>query len=338
MRAYCTYFDQAYVDRGLTLIASIRRHDPDASLHVLTLGPGTRSQVEAFDPALHIWSLEDLEARDPQLARARPGTPWREFLSMLRPSFLLEVLGSCPPDLRLTYMDADMWQLAPPGASLDQLAEAAVLLTPHDLPEDLAHLRAYGAFNAGWVAARNDADGRAVLEDWRRRCLEGCPLDIDRGRAGNQTHLDPLFEAGLSVAATRYPGVNVGPWNLRTRDLERHPGGAWTAAGRRLVSVHLHGLVPGGAGRYYPQLWRYGVRLADSPVRHLYRAYVERLSEVRRWLSARGWRPPVGAPDLPARDPSAGALGRARFAARSAWRLARTHLRRDLLVVGGLGH
>lgn len=333
MGAYCTYFDRAFVDRGLTLVASIRRHDPEARVHVLAMGRETRQQVLAFDPAAHLHDLDSLEACDPDLVEARSGTSWREYIDILRPSFLLAVLDALPPGESLTYMDADLLQLAPPGASLDGLAQAPVLLTPHDYPPHLAHLHPFGTFNSGWVAVRNDDAGRGVLEEWRRRCLQGCGFDAARGHAGNQTHLDPMLAEGFPLAATGYPGVNLGPWSHRVAALRPHPGGAWTLEGRPLVSFHFSGLVPGGAGRYYPQVRRFGIDLARSPLRGLYRQYVEQLAEARRRLAAHGWEPPVAAPGYPSRVLVRGPLDRARRALRAGWRLARTHLRRDVLVV-----
>ena len=109
-----------------------------------------------------------------------------------------------------------MFFFARPGpifAAMDA-ASASVLVTAHRFPEWLRHYKQHGKFNVGILSFRNDAAGRACLDDWRTRCLAWCYDRLEDGKYADQKYLDEWpARLGAALLVLDRPGVNLAPWN-----------------------------------------------------------------------------------------------------------------------------
>ena len=215
-RHYCTYFDRRYAAQGLALWLSLRRHDPAAVLWVLALDAATADAIRALgEESLRAVPLAELEAADRELAAARENRSWVEYVFTLSPCWPRYLLaGGAKIEMEaITYCDADLAFFASPAALWGELGAGSVLIAEHRFPPYLRHLETRGRFNVGVLCFRNDARGRAVLEDWRARCIAWCHDRVEPGRYADQKYLDAWPETFAGVVVSRRAGVNLAPWN-----------------------------------------------------------------------------------------------------------------------------
>ncbi len=217
MNHTCTYFDRGFLIQGLALWRSLAAHDPDAVLWVLALDEFTAEfLLELGDPRLRVVPLAQLEAADADLAAVRSKRTRVEYYFTLSPCWPIWLLTTHPEIERVTYLDADLFFFGSPApifAAMDA-ARASVLITRHRFPSWLRHYERHGKFNVGVLAFRNDAIGRACLDDWRARCLEWCFDRVEGDRYADQKYLDAWpRRVGGALLVLEHAGVNAAPWN-----------------------------------------------------------------------------------------------------------------------------
>jgi len=302
MNHYCTYFDRGFLIQGLALWRSLARHDPDATLWVLALDDFTAEILEGFgEPRLKSVRLAELESHDPDLAAAKANRTRVEYYFTLSPCFPRWLLAAHPELPRITYLDADMAFFAPPAPIFSAMDEAgaSVLVTAHRFPSWLRHYERHGRFNVGILAFRNDAPGRACLDDWRAKCLAWCHDRLEEGRYADQKYLDDwpgLLGGALLELAD--PGVNAAPWNWAGQRWARK-GNDLSAGGRPLVLFHFARFRPIVGDRWFQsgQL-AYGV-MPGWLRRSIYGPYWRGLAAARDELALR--RPGLDFARSPAR-------------------------------------
>ncbi len=217
MNHCCTYFDRGFLIQGLALWRSLAAHDPEAVLWVLALDDFTAEFLrELGEPRLRVVPLARLETDDAELAAARANRTRVEYYFTLSPCWPIWLLTTQPEVERVTYLDADLFFFASPApifAAMD-VAHASVLITAHRFPAWLRHYERHGKFNVGVLSFRNDAVGRACLDDWRARCLEWCHDRIEGERYADQKYLDAWpRRVGRALLVLEHAGVNAAPWN-----------------------------------------------------------------------------------------------------------------------------
>ncbi|HVU32605.1 MAG TPA: hypothetical protein VHE61_04175 [Opitutaceae bacterium] len=271
---YCTLFDRRYAPQGLALWLSLHREDPDAVLWVLCLDEATAAALGSLrEPNLRPVPLADLESFDPELAAARSTRSPVEYVFTVSASWPL-FLFAREPDLRLlTWLDADTAFFSSPEPLWAELGAGSVLIVGHRFPAFLRELEVRGVFNVGVLCFRNDAAGRAVLQDWRRRCLEWCHDRVEPGRYADQKYLDAWPAAFPGVVVSANPGVNLAPWNWLNHTYAFSSPGL-QVDGRPLIVFHFARFRLLGARRVDSGQVEYGV----MPFR------------LRSWIYGRYWR------------------------------------------------
>lgn len=217
MNHYCTYFDRGFLIQGTALWRSLAAHDPEAVLWVLALDDFTAEfWRELGDPRLRVVPLTQLEAADADLASVRAKRTRVEYYFTLSPCWPIWLLTTHPEIERVTYLDADLFFFASPAPILAAMdaARASVLITRHRFPSWLRHYERHGKFNVGVLVFRNDAIGRACLDDWRARCLDWCFDRVEGDRYADQKYLDAWpHRVGAALLVLEQAGVNAAPWN-----------------------------------------------------------------------------------------------------------------------------
>jgi len=203
--------------QGFALFQSLRTHDPAATLWVLALDEGTADVLNRVgEPTLRVVSLADFEQGDAELAAAKTNRSAVEYIFTLSPCWPAWLLEHHSDIERLTYLDADLFFFASPTplfAAMDA-SGASVMITAHRFPPALRHYERHGKFNVGVLVFRNDAAGRACLDDWRMKCLSWCRDRVEDGKYADQGYLDAWPERmGPALLVASDPGVNLAPWN-----------------------------------------------------------------------------------------------------------------------------
>jgi hypothetical protein len=246
MRNYCTYFDCNYLARGLALVASLERHDPDFRLFVVCLDEITRTLLRRIGhPNLVLVPLHELEQGDAGLREARRNRSRVEYFWTLTPTIILRLLDRVPVGSCLVYLDADLWFFSSPGPILDELDGHSILIHEHRFTPALAFNEPInGRFNVGLLGFRNDARARVVLDWWRERCIEWCYDRVEDGKMGDQKYLDSWPERFPGVRVLQHPGGGVAPWNHEHVVLDESAGGVLRVQGEPLIFYHFHAIMP----------------------------------------------------------------------------------------------
>src|SRR5581483_10359173 len=166
MYHFCTYFDKNFLIKGLTLYSSLRKHTPGSfKLWVLCLDNSTYDILRQLDlKDLHPISMQDFEAGDTELLKAKTNRTRVEYFFTCTPSLPLFVLRQNPSIGTITYLDADLFFFSSIDSIFHAFEDYSILIIPHRYPEALKRLEEYGIFNVGLLSFRNDSAGTECLE------------------------------------------------------------------------------------------------------------------------------------------------------------------------------
>ena len=281
-RVYCTYFDHNYLPRGLALYRSLQQHSPGARLWVLCLSEECHRILVALDlPDIVPVRLEDLEAADPELAATRAGRSIVEYYFTCSPAWMLHVLARETDAEWVTYLDGDLYFFASPEAVYGELKDAAVAIIPHRYALNLEKRRSFGTYNVGWVGARNDPDGIAVIKWWREKCIEWCHDYVDGDRYADQGYLDSFSRLSARVKSVENAGANLAPWNIANYRVDFRAGQVMVDK-TPLVFFHFQGLRKGLGWFIFSSHRIFGAPFSETIRNHVYRPYVEELLAVEK--------------------------------------------------------
>lgn len=273
-----------YLPKARILAGLVKRHSPEARFCVWVAAferPAWAGRVPEFDEVV---TLRDLPLESVE------GWVFRHSLVELCTAvkgFALEDLLARPECTAVFYFDPDIMVFTALEELAAEFERGSVLLTPHlteperSLEAVLDNERAalqHGIYNLGFLAVRNDAEGRRFAAWWSARLSELCYDDIPRGLFTDQRWVDlaPAFFA--SVAIVRDPGWNVATWNLTHRQIEGSLGQGFTVNGvAPLRFFHFSGL---DSGAQLAMLRKYGAAMpALFELRKWYLAESERLDK-----------------------------------------------------------
>jgi hypothetical protein len=250
MRAYCTLFDRHYLVKGLALYRSLEAHAERFHLTVFAFDDQTETLLNQLRlPHLSVVALRDLEAHDQALARVKPSRDPGEYCWTATPSLPRYLFDTHPGLSEVTYLDADLMFFSDPEPLFHEMGGASVLITPHRFPRAYKHHASMGIYNVQFVTFRRTADGLAVLDWWRERCLEWCYRTPEAGRFGDQQYLDEWPRRFTGVHVLEHPGGGLAPWNALGHEVHVTPNGI-TVDGVPLVFFHYHGLRLRRSGRH----------------------------------------------------------------------------------------
>ena len=150
------------------MVSSLRRHDPTALLMALCLDQDSEAVLRRLAlPGLTPVPLKELEAYDPDLARAKTERDRLEYYFTLSPAINLFALDAEPTGDGVTYLDADLFFFGNPQPLFDEMGDQSVTIIEHGLPARRAGLAAmFGVYNVGWLSFRNDPRARVCLRWW----------------------------------------------------------------------------------------------------------------------------------------------------------------------------
>jgi hypothetical protein len=253
MSVHCfTSFTFSYLSKARVLARSVKRHCPDWRLWAVIpdaepKGFAFRLEEEPFDAVIWAGDLPECGAGSwvfqhdvVELCTAVKGPALRRLLS--------------EPDAdKIVYLDPDIAVFSSLSRIVDLLDEHSILLTPHQISPDHGERAvidneicslATGAYNLGFLAIRNNADGRAMAEWWAQRLMRFCHDDRPRGLFVDQKWCDlaPCLFDGVKIL--RDPGCNVASWNLSRRKVAIGRDGSITVNGAPLRFFHFTKLGP----------------------------------------------------------------------------------------------
>jgi hypothetical protein len=275
---YCTYFDHNYLSRGLALYHSLQRHAPGSRLWVLCLSEACHQTLVALNlPDLVPVRLADFEAADPEVAATRTHRSTVEYYFTCTPAWTLFVVAREANAGWVTYLDGDLFFFASPEIIYGELGDAAAAIIPHRYTAKLARLRKFGTYNVGWVGARNDPDGIAIMQWWRKKCIEWCHDYVDGNRFADQGYLDSFPRLFARVKIISNIGANLAPWNIGNYRIDFRGNQVLIDAVNPLVFFHFQGLRKGMRWFIFNSHRNYRAPFSSEVRYHIYKPYVDEL-------------------------------------------------------------
>jgi hypothetical protein len=280
-RHYCTYFDHRYLPRGLAMIRSLRRFEPDAVIWVLCLSEFAEQALTSLaEPNVRSIGLAAFVSDDPALQAARANRSLLEFYFTCTPSIVRYVLERTAPEDVVTYVDGDLYFFSSPEPLYDELGEGSVSIISHRFSDAQRAMENVGIYNVGWLSFRNDVRGRAVANWWRDRCNEWCYDVFEEDRFLDQKYLDRFPRLFEGVVVLENPGANLAPWNTGTHDLTLCDD-ALHVDNAPLIFFHFHALKSLGRSIYFAPHDALYARLTPLVRDRIYRPYLAELSTAR---------------------------------------------------------
>lgn len=236
----------SYLDRARVLAETIRKHHPDWTIWLLLSDEppeGFRFDVrdEQFDYAVYVSEL-GIDNWKQWIF----GHDVVELCTAVKGPMLCRLLDEGAD--AVIYLDPDTALFAPLDDVVERLDSSSVVLTPHLIEREstLTGVRdneigslKHGVYNLGFVAVRNDKNGKEFAEWWRDRLLMFCHDDVPNGLFTDQRWCDLVPALFDSVNVLRNPGYNVASWNLATRPIGLHRDGSITAGPVPLRFFHF---------------------------------------------------------------------------------------------------
>jgi hypothetical protein len=253
-RTVCfTSFSLGYLARARVLARTLKQFQPDWEVWALVADtpPPELDRDEAFAPF------------DQFCYAAALGIPrfraWMfkhdvvEACTAVKAQMLLQLLRLGTD--RVIYLDPDIGLFQPLAGIERRLDTASIVLTPHQLEansvasaitdNELASLK-YGIYNLGFLAVRNDDNGRDFARWWADTTYRACYDAVDSGIFTDQKYCDLVPSLFDGVQIERDPGCNVASWNLSRRRLSFAADGTLLANETPLKFYHFTKI--GGVG------------------------------------------------------------------------------------------
>ena len=241
-----TSFTYSYLSRALILVQTLRAAHPDWAIWaVVTDKPppdvDMSISLAAFDRIIDAASLAFQDFR-----------PWIfkhnvvEACTAVKARMLLHL---CDQGFeKIVYLDPDIAVFHPLADIEARLDSCSIILTPHQVEpnetdgaitdNEMTSLK-YGIYNLGFLAVRNDGQGRAFGRWWDNMLYKACYEQIESGIFTDQKYCDMVPALFDRVFIERDPGCNVASWNISRRKIHISDSGDVLVNGSPLKFYHF---------------------------------------------------------------------------------------------------
>ena len=277
---YFTSIASNYLPKARILARSLRKYDPDAIIHVVLCDVPPADFDLNQEPFDHLHLVRDLAI--PNLMGWLFQHDLVEMCTAVKGPALCKIFEEYDAE-QVFYFDPDIVVFHSLDGLKEQLAQASVVLTPHQVaPEtqdeavqhnELTSLK-YGVYNLGFLGVRRTDGGLSFARWWRDRLLSYCFADIPNGLFTDQRWCDLAPALFDDVRILRDKPYNIATWNLTHREVTLSAEGTLTVDGKPLVFFHFSGFDSGGQ---FTMLKKYAP--VDSPLFALHDWYVREMDK-----------------------------------------------------------
>lgn len=246
---YCTYFDSNYLPRGIAMIRSLKRQDPEACVHVLCLDQSTYDVLANSDENVSLIHIDELLAADTAFSEARSNRTQIEWYFTATSCLVNYIVHKFPHIQNLFYLDSDLYFFSDVQPLLKEGQKGSAQVIEHRFSSTLEHLLVYGRFNVGWIGFSTSQEGLELIKDYRDSCIEWCYDRLEDERYGDQKYLDKWPEKFPNCIVSQYKGANVATWNIAERSLSMK-NGEYYIDDDQLIFYHFQGVARMKSGNY----------------------------------------------------------------------------------------
>jgi hypothetical protein len=287
---FCTYFDQNYIDRGITMIKSLHRFNPELLINVLCLDIPTFNCLSDLNlDNVKLIELKEIELKYSDLNTAKKTRSLIEYYFTLTPLLIGYVNeNSTLASKWVIYIDADIFFFESVMSFHEEYCESEVVIIPHNFNyKIIERFSKYGTFNVGYVGfyfAKNKSN--ICHSFWQESCLSWCFDKVEGERYADQGYLSRFNEFSSEVYVSDNLGTNVAPWNCLDLSFKSTNDGLYINDTKKLVFFHFHSLKKIG-NYYFPAHYIYKTKLKNDVSTLVYKPYIYELEEIGKYIHDR---------------------------------------------------
>jgi hypothetical protein len=287
---FCTYFDQNYLDRGLVMIKSLHRFDPELVINVLCLDiPTFKCLSELNFHNVNLIDLKEIELNNPDLHTAKNTRSLIEYYFTLTPILIGYVNEkSFLSDKWIIYIDADIFFFDSVMRFHEEYYESEVVIIPHNFNHKIIkRFSKYGKYNVGYVGFYFKQNKTNICHSfWQESCLSWCFDKVEGERYADQGYLSRFNEFSSEVYVSDNLGANVAPWNCLDLSFDSANDGLYVNATKKLIFFHFHSLKK-IKNYYFPAHYIYKTKLKNDISTLVYKPYIYELEEIGKYINDR---------------------------------------------------
>ncbi|MDA9882924.1 hypothetical protein N9D33_01015 [Flavobacteriaceae bacterium] len=276
---YCTLFDSNYIAFGMNLIESLKEHDENGIIYVITLDMNAHDELIRlnFNNVVLI-DVSDIEKAYPQLKIIKPKRSKAEYFFTLSPAVCKYIMELFTDIKRLTYLDSDLYFFSSPSPLFEEISDSSIAIIEHRFSFLTRSNIKYGRFNVGWISFSRDDQGLECLNKWYHDCVEWCFQKVEPKRYADQKYLDiwPLNYRNLKII--KHKGANLAPWNIANYKIKKINNQVYVDEDK-LIFFHFANIKQIGVLTFKTNLSRVLVRTSGIIKEDIYIPYLKSLSE-----------------------------------------------------------
>lgn len=283
---FCTLFNSRYLTRGLAMYRSLENCITDFHLYIFAFDDDCFLILKELSlPKATIVPLaqfEDDELLAVKSTRTAVEYCWTCTPSIIRYAIQTYGLKSC------TYLDADLLFFGSPQVLFEEMGEKSVLITPHYYTAKYDQSETSGIYCVQFVCIKNTRGGMAVLEWWRKACLEWCYCRMEDGKFGDQKYLDDWTTRFDCVHVAGHRGAGVAPWNVQQYKFENRGSSVWAENKSNsfafpVIFYHYHAFRIAESNGFIP-LPEDSYELCENALTFMYAPYMRALVKANKQL------------------------------------------------------
>jgi hypothetical protein len=212
-----------YIGLAIILEKSFKEHNPDSDFLIFVVDE-FEEKPDSLPSNVYI-SREVLKIDDALWVEMSFKYDITEFCTSIKPK-CFEFLMDNTRYENFIYLDPDIYIYNSFAPVFKQLETHSIVLTPHVLNFNYAHvsvddLLQAGVFNLGFIAVRKDEIAKQMLSWWGNQLKNKCFDEYREGLFTDQKwiNLIPVFFNREDICISRHKGLNVAPWNFHEREI-----------------------------------------------------------------------------------------------------------------------
>ncbi|MCG2613427.1 hypothetical protein LZZ85_04010 [Terrimonas sp. NA20] len=243
MQHYCTLFNSIYLSRGLAMYRSLEKHAKDFHLYIFAFDDDCYHLLQEMRLE-HATIIPLREFENEELLAVKPGRTAGEYCWTCTSATIWYCLHTYSLD-HCTYIDADLLFFSEPKVLLDEMGDKSVLITEHRYSAEHDQSALSGIYCVQFITFRNNREGLAALDWWRKECIKWCFRRFEDGKFGDQKYLDDWTTRFQGVHVLQHYGGGVAPWNNMEYEYGKSGNDvsvSYKNAAYPLVFYHFHDL------------------------------------------------------------------------------------------------
>ncbi len=279
---FITYFTKEFLVQGTVAIESFIKFHYDSLGFIICLDKTSVDYLrrKKYDKKIKIYELKELPSIHRMFKKFLLTRTFAESIISIKPILINEFIKQIPADDSIVYFDADMFFFDSLSRVKSVIDNSELVLSEHLFPKSMEGSQIYGIYNGGFVIFKNSKKSIAVLQIWKKLCIEWCELSLYQNKFADQKYLEQfIFLDGVKVI--RDPGINNGQYYFReNRKIRFYKSkNLFFLDNFALICFHFHGIaihknfISTGFNRY---------GLIRKPLTVLFRVYLPYMRSIKR--------------------------------------------------------